>query len=187
MTFGLGLTGLFLNTSALSGSGSVAAATTWATAADWTLTNGNLTAERTGTTVFNGLIKTVGTSTNGTIIFTIVAAGATTEAQVGLATTSFASPNRLGLDNEGFGLGYSQDGQIKCSGGTMTTVATYTTGDVIKFIPTGAAIAIYKNNTLLYTTNPTTQTPNFTGAKFGAATSANALGFKITIDTSAWV
>lgn len=117
---------------------------TWEATTDWTRTNGNLTAEHTGATGANQIIRTTSAQTNwATVLFTIVA-----QSEVGMRSIigfdTGAETNYPGADPAGYGVGYKDNGDYYLAGAYLGTAASYTVGDVIKMVKAGAIITIYK-------------------------------------------
>jgi hypothetical protein len=106
--------------------------TTWAAATDWTLTNGNLTAERTATADFWAPIKASSAKTNGTVIHTINAIGSAGLNSVGLSTGTVSGS--LGSDASGNDIAYDAGGSVTFAGATVAggPYATWTTADVMR-------------------------------------------------------
>jgi hypothetical protein len=101
-----------------------------------TLSNGNLTATSSGNTWWNSTITLVAP---GKFYCEYTPASVTNTPYLGLAST--------GLD----GTSYISDGRIFVNGSLVTTVATYTTGDVIACAyDTAGTVTFYKNNTSVY-------------------------------------
>jgi hypothetical protein len=101
-----------------------------------TLSNGNLTATSSGNTWWNSTITLLAP---GKFYCEYTPASVTNTPYLGLAST--------GLD----GTSYISDGRIFVNGSLVTTVATYTTGDVIACAyDTAGTVTFYKNNTSVY-------------------------------------
>lgn len=180
---GLGLA-IGQNVAAQSGGG---AGTTWASNADWTLSNGNLTALRSGTSTFWGKLLASQAKANGTFILTINAIGSAVANYVGMDLGDEA--NNLGNNVSGHSIGYrNSDGVILFGNGTVGTFATWTTGDAIKIVKAGVNVSFYKNNVLQTTVDTSSVTFGlgtvFAGAAFPAVTPQNATGFQTTADFS---
>jgi hypothetical protein len=173
------------------GGGGGGGGTVWATNADYTLTNTNLTAERTALNTFWGLEHASTAKTNGTVIFTIDAIGSAT-VYVGF-DVGMESAN-LGADSTGASWGWQSTGHFVYSGGTawdsFKPVPTYTTGDVLKVIKTGGTYALYKNGTLVQTVDTTdagfgASSPP-TGTAYPSICSQHNTGLKVTADFTGW-
>lgn len=123
--------------------------TTWNSAdkdADVALSNGDLTI-----TVSNGgFARSVLPCTSGSWAWQITVATATGRPVAGMSNSSSAF-GLLGGDSNS--IGYDSSGQVIKNSSVLTTVATYTVGDVVKVIydADNATIAFYKNGTLVYT------------------------------------
>jgi hypothetical protein len=164
--------------------------TTWAAATDWTLTNGNLTAERTGTADFWAPIKASAAKTNGTVIHTINAIGSAGLNSLGLSTGTVSGS--LGSDVSGNDIGYDASGTVTFAGTTVAggPYATWTTADVIKIVKAAGLVSFYKNNVLQVTVDTTSGTYGvgtiMAGNAYPAITTQHATGFKTTTDFSGW-
>jgi hypothetical protein len=166
--------------------------TTWATNADWTLSNGSLTALRSGTSTFQGEIQSSAAKSSGTVIFTVNAIGAATNSTLGFDTGANGGTAQLGDDGGAHSIGYRDDGVLfHATSVISTTLAHWTTGDKIKIVKSGAVFNFYKFNTstlvydlqISYDTTPGGGTAML-GAAFFAACSLTATGLQLTVDTS---
>jgi hypothetical protein len=157
--------------------------------ADWTPSNGNLTVERTANSSFHGYVRATTSLVNGSFSVTIDAlSGAGFQAVVGIVTPS--EVQYPGNDAAGYGIGYFDNGNIQFAAASVASVATYTVGDVIKIVKTGAVFDFYKNGVLVHTEDTST----FGVAPIAAAAypefysgSGFAFGSKATADFSLWV
>jgi hypothetical protein len=183
---GLGLA-IGQNVAAQSGGGT---GTTWASNADWTLSNGNLTALRSGTSTFWSFEITSAAKTNGTAIFTVNAMGSASFNYIGfdngLETSSPGSPS-------GNSITWRSDGALSFAGGGIATLASWTTGDQLKIVKAAGTYTFYKWNgtTWVQQGSPI----DTTSATYGMGTvmagncypmlaSFNATGFQATSDFS---
>jgi hypothetical protein len=164
------------------------ASTTWASNADWTLSNGNLTALRSGTSTFNGMLHASAAKSNGTVIWTINAMGSAAFNYVGFDNGSEA--NSLGSSGAGNSIGYRNNGDIVFASSLITTVASWTTGDAIKITDAAGVFSFYKNNVLQTTIDTTSVSFGvgtvMAGNVFPAVTTQNATGFQTTTNFTGW-
>jgi hypothetical protein len=164
------------------------AGTTWSPATDWTLTNTNLTAERTANTSFWGLIFGSAAKQTGEFIVTVDDIGTGPfPAAIGMGLLDLA--NYPGFDAKG--ISYWSDGSIT-GVGAAGTYATYTTADLIKVARTPTTVSFYKKIAGSFTLQDTITLATFsTGdmnnvATYPAAANGNGTGTKLTIDASGW-
>lgn len=156
---------------------------------DWTLSNNGLTANRGSTAVgFWAMLRANNKQTNGTFAVTVDAIGSGLQTVIGFDTgveTQF--PGQDGASNS---FGYVNTGAIVGAGTTLTTVATYTTGDIITCVKSGSTFTFKKNGVTVY--GPTDLTgalgggaPVF-GAVYPAASNGNGTGTQLTLDPTGW-
>jgi hypothetical protein len=162
-----------------------------ASSADWLRTNGNLTAERTSTSAgFWAMLRGSTAKTSGTLVVTVDVVGGGIGPYIGLDTG--VETQDLGHDGTGHSIGYEASGGIFFAGGSAvgSPVASYTTGDVIKIVRSGANVSFYKNNVLQLTVDTSSVTygpvTGMSGAAYPAASNGNGTGTKLTLDASAW-
>ena len=161
---------------------------TWAAATDYTLTNGNLTAERTADATTDAIIFSNNAKTNGTIIFTIDNMGSGGFRVVGVSDGT--ETLYMGAEPTGKGIGWFSDGNVFFESGVAATYATWTAADALKIVKAAGVFTFYKNNVLQGTFDAAAGDPSapvIGAAKFAAYNSTNAaLGYKVTVDGSGW-
>lgn len=145
--------------------------TTWNSAdkdADVALSNGDLTI----TVSSGGFARSVDSLSSGEWAFQTTVATATGTVCVGMANAS-ASFVQLGASHDSIAYN-SNSGQITKNSSVLSTVATYTAGDVIKVIYDAdtPSIKFYKNGTLVYTATGS----NVPTGPLYAAAGANSAG-----------
>jgi hypothetical protein len=181
MPLGLGLImGLGHNVAA-SGGGGGGSGATWNPSdknADFSLSAGNLTASRPSGTGDALLRATVGKATAGSFTVTVDAIGSNL-VEIGVANISASTSTYLGDPN---GAAYISDGRILVNNSVVTTVASYTTGDVIAVTWDGTNVSWKKNGgSTLATVDIHVAIPT----AYPAA-STNGTGGVMTINTSGW-
>ena len=172
----------------------VSTATTWAAATDWTLTNTNLTAERTATANFWSLLhSTFAKTTFGRVDVTVNAiASASYPGRAVIGVGTGGETQYPGQDPSGYGAGYAQTGEVFWANDTIATVASYTTGDVIGVErPNADTVKFYKNGTLVYTLDLSDPAHNPSGVLrtspgYIVVANGNTIGLKVTADFSGW-
>jgi hypothetical protein len=162
-----------------------------ASSSDWVRSNGNLTANRTVTTAgFWAMLFASSAKTNGTFITTVnsIAGSGLMPCAIGISLS--AETQFPGHDLNGDSIGYINNGSIEQGGGVLTTVASYTAGDVIKVTKSGVNVSFYKNNVLQVTIDTSNPANGFgtvlSGAAYPVVSTGNAAGTQVTADFTSW-
>lgn len=155
---------------------------------DWSVTNAGLTAERTGNSAGDGLIRTTVALTDGEAIITIDALMAAGFTVVGLST--LAETGLLGNLPNGESVGYYSTGGILFNGASVASATAWGVGDKIRIVKAGALISFYLWVSGAWSLQATVDVTgyNVAGSVYptGDTYSGFATGAKFTGDFSGW-
>lgn len=130
----------------LSGGGAAPAGVTWDPAsrtpsADWTLTLGNLTAERTANSSFHGYVRATAAKLSGTVVHNIDALNSAGATIVGFSTA--AETGQLGAAG-GESIGWFDTGGIIINGGQVASGKTFVQADLLQLEKISNILNFYK-------------------------------------------
>jgi hypothetical protein len=153
--------------------------------ANITLSGGNLVAQHTAAATNHFARATLGKA-RGTWYWEITIGAATAAETLGVANATVATTALLGATAHS--LAYRRDGAIRYNATTLSTVATYTTGDVIGVAMdcTTRSVAFYKNGVLVYTV-ASASVPNGALYPVAGSTTSSTGTFTANFGASAWV